>query len=183
MESKIRTLFIGAFLVGSFSGCVTNSTPRLARPMVPSNLEAPATEQVAFEFAAHGVQIYECRAKKDNPTQFEWALKAPEAELFDQNGTKVAHHFRGPTWEANDGSMVVGELKARADASRADSIPWLWLTATNHTGEGIFSKVTSIQRVDTAGGKAPAGGCEQTAAGNEIRVPYSATYYFYVAAQ
>jgi len=41
--------------------------------------------------------------------------------------------------------------------------------------------VTGIQRIDTAGGKAPAGGCDGANAVKEIRVPYTAIYYFYVA--
>ena len=32
---------------------------------------------------AKGVQIYECRAKKDASAGFEWVFVAPEAELFD----------------------------------------------------------------------------------------------------
>jgi hypothetical protein len=43
----------------------------------------------------------------------------------------------------------------------------------------MFSNVASIQRVKTAGGRAPAGGCDQTSVGRELRVPYTATYYFY----
>jgi hypothetical protein len=31
------------------------------------------------------------------------------------------------------------------------------------------------------GGKAPAGGCDQSSMGKELRVPYSAVYYFYVS--
>jgi hypothetical protein len=39
--------------------------------------------------------------------------------------------------------------------------------------------VTSIQRVATQGGVAPAGDCAQ--AGAKARVPYSADYYFFTA--
>ena len=139
------------------------------------------TERVARVAAAKGVQIYECQAKKDDPAKFEWAFKGPEADLFDRNGKKVGKHYAGPTWEANDGSKVVGEFKARADAKDASVIPWLLLEAKKCDGKGIFEKVRSIQRVDTVGGKAPAGGCDQTNAGKQLRVPYTATYYFYVA--
>jgi hypothetical protein len=37
--------------------------------------------------------------------------------------------------------------------------------------------VTSIQRVATVGGVAPAGGCAQP--GAQIRAPYTAEYYFF----
>jgi len=45
---------------------------------------------------------------------------------------------------------------------------------------GVFSRVESIQRLNTAGGSAPAGGCSKDQLGKEIRVPYKAMYYFYV---
>ena len=43
----------------------------------------------------------------------------------------------------------------------------------------MFAGVTSIQRVNTNGGIAPATGCDDSHAGNEARVAFSADYYFY----
>ena len=59
-------------------------------------------------------------------------------------------------------------------------MPWLLLSAKKHLGDGVFSQVTSIQRLETNGGKAPSGGCTQADVGMELRVPYTAVYYFYV---
>ncbi len=98
----------------------------LAPSSIPDAIKAPATDKLAMTVNARGVQIYECRAKKDDPTQFEWALKAPEAELFDAGGKPVGKHYGGPTWESLDGSKVVGEVKGRFD-SPDGSIPWLLL--------------------------------------------------------
>jgi hypothetical protein len=56
----------------------------------------------------------------------------------------------------------------------------LLLGAKSTSGVGVLAQATSIQRVQTVGGKAPEGGCNQAQAGNELRVPYAATYYFYV---
>ena len=39
--------------------------------------------------------------------------------------------------------------------------------------------MTSIQRVNTRGGAAPVGGCDETHVGTEARVDFSADYYFY----
>jgi hypothetical protein len=152
---------------------------KLAQPETPDAIKAPATDVVAFALNAKGVQIYECRAKKDDPTKFEWVFKAPEADLFDAQGKKVGRHYGGPTWESNDGSKVVGEVKGKADAKDPTGVPWLLLNAKSHEGSGAFAGVTSIQRVNTVGGKAPANGCDQTTAGKELRAPYSAVYYFY----
>ena len=150
-------------------------------PQVPEALKVPATQVLSLETQAAGVQIYECKATKDDPMRFEWVFKAPEAELFDSGGKKIAKHYAGPTWEANDGSKVVGEARAKDNGPDPSAIPWLLLNAKSNSGSGIFSKTQSIQRINTAGGKAPSEVCDQAQAGKEVRVPYKANYYFYGA--
>lgn len=164
-------------------GCaLAASALAAALPDVPDKLKAPADQVLALELQAVGVQIYVCMARKDDATKLEWSLKAPEAELFDAAGKKIAKHYGGPTWEAADGSKVVGELKARDDGPDPNAIPWLLLSAKSTSGSGILSQTTSVQRLHTVGGKAPADGCRQAEdAGNELRVPYQAAYYFYTA--
>ena len=148
---------------------------------VPEALKVPATQVLSLETQAAGVQIYECKASKDDPTRFEWVFKAPEAELFDSAGKKIGKHYAGPTWESNDGSKVVGELKAKDNGPDPNAIPWLLLSAKSTSGSGVFSQTQSIQRLYTTGGKAPAEGCNKAQAGKEARVPYKAKYYFYNA--
>jgi uncharacterized protein (DUF2147 family) len=133
--------------------------------------------------SAHGVgvQIYVCAAAKEEPTRYSWTLKAPEADLQDPTGKSLGRHYAGPTWEADDGSKVVGELVTSQAAPQATAIPWLLLRAKSTSGAGIFGHIVSIQRLHTDGGKAPAGGCDGTLAATETRVPYSAEYRFYAA--
>src|SRR5688572_25234412 len=138
---------------------------------VPDSLKPGARESLALVVPAKGVQIYECRADK-------WVFVAPEADLFDAAGKKIGSHYAGPHWESADGSRIVAKVKARADAPAADAIPWLLLDAKSVGVEGAFSKVTSIQRVATTGGIAPAGGC---LTGMQARVGYTADYYFFTA--
>jgi hypothetical protein len=153
-----------------------------ARPEVPKNLQAPAGEEVILTAQATGVQIYVCQAGADQ--KFAWVLKAPEAELADATGKKIARHFAGPTWKHADGSEVTGKVIAKQDAPKPDAIPWLLLAAASHTGEGIFSRVTSIQRIHTQGGLPPkANTCDASANGKESRSAYSADYYFYAPAR
>ncbi len=112
--------------------------------------------------------------------KFGWVLKAPEAELADSTGKQVVHHSAGPTWKHVDGSEVKGKVLAKQDAPKGDAIPWLLLAAASHTGEGILSRVTSIQRIHTEGGLAPAANtCDGSASGKESRSAYAADYYFY----
>jgi len=166
-------------LVALLACCATSNAGTV--PGVPETLKVPATQVLSLETHATGVQIYECKAGKDDPTRFEWVFKAPEAELFDSAGKRIARHYAGPTWEANDGSKVVGEVRAKDNGPDSNAIPWLLLSAKSTSGNGVFSQTQSIQRLHTVGGKASAEGCNQAQAGKETRVPYKAKYYFYIA--
>jgi hypothetical protein len=157
------------------AACATMQSP--AAPSVPDNLRASASESVAMVAVARGVQIYECRAAKDQAGAYEWSFIAPEAELFDASGKKIGKHYAGPHWEANDGSKILGTVKARADAPQADAIPWLLLSAKSVGAQGSFSRVTAVQRVNTAGGVAPKTGCSRSSLGAVVRIPYTADYY------
>lgn len=145
---------------------------------VPDALAPGHDEQLALTVAARGVQVYECRPGPAGGVP-KWTFVAPEAELFDAQGRTVGSHGAGPHWLADDGSRLQGAVKARADAPRADDIPWLLLGTTASGPQGRFSGVTSIQRINTVGGAAPAGGCE---AEHVARVPYTADYRLFRAA-
>lgn len=150
-----------------------------AEDAVPEALKVPSGQVRTLSAKGDGVQIYECAPAKDDPTHFAWTLKSPEATLRDESGKSIGKHYAGPTWEALDGSKVVGELVTKVDAPDGLSIPWLLLRAKAGTGSGIFSDIVSIQRIRTSGGKAPAAGCDAVQAGKEARVPYSAVYRYY----
>jgi hypothetical protein len=137
---------------------------------VPETLKPAANEVLAMVVSAEGVQIYECRGGS-------WMFVAPKASLFDQNGKLVGTHYAGPRWEAADGSRVVGTVQSRADAPKADAIPWLLLSAKSDGPSGAFSRVTSIQRVHTTGGVGPSGDCAEP--GDRARVAYTADYYLF----
>ena len=181
MKDNLPAVIVCGWLAVLMTGCSPDSSPRLSVPVVPDTLKVSPTDTLSFAFNAKGVQIYECRAKKDDATQYEWVLKAPEADLFDGREKKVGRHYGGPTWESSDGSKVVGEARGSEPSTDANAIPWLLLDAKKHEGEGVFGRVNTIQRLETVGGKAPAGGCDQSSMGKELRVPYSAVYYFYVS--
>lgn len=147
----------------------------------PSALEPGRGERLAMTVTAHGVQIYECRNSAGTVPQ--WTFVAPEADLFDAEGRRIGRHGAGPFWQADDGSRVVGQVKAQADAPAAGAIPWL-LLATQSTGApGLFSRVTSIQRIHTTGGLAPSAGCIPERVGTPARIPYTADYRLFVTHQ
>jgi hypothetical protein len=155
------------------------SQPATPAAPVPDQIRPDAAQSAFTTLAARGVQIYECRAKKDNPGAAEWVFVAPEAQLYDANGKLVGKHYAGPHWESLDGSKVVGSVKGRANAPQAGAIPWLLLATTSDGPSGEFAKVTSIQRVSTMGGLAPAEGCSTASLGKTARVGYSADYVLF----
>lgn len=179
MNQVPRTRLLGSFVgltpVLVLAACA--STPRPQASAIPENMRVPEGEVLLLRAAARGAQIYTCKAKAADPAAFEWTLKAPDAELFDQSGAKIGRHYAGPTWEIADGSRVAGEAVQRSPVQGA--IPWLLLRATSHEGAGALSKVNYIQRVDTVGGVAPSAGCDAAHAGAEARIDYSANYDFY----
>jgi hypothetical protein len=149
---------------------------------IPDAIKAPAGEKLVLKAHATGAQIYTCTATVDGPPQ--WTLKAPDAVLHGKKGVVIGHHFAGPTWKHKDGSEVTGKAAAHVDAPDSNSIPWLLVTATGHTGKGVFETVSSIQRIHTKGGKAAAPSeCVASKIGVESKSSYSADYYFYAPAK
>jgi hypothetical protein len=166
---------LAAALPAARASAIDGRAP-VAHAGTPASTAPPADEVVVLELAARGTQNYECRPKKDAPGQYEWVFLAPEADLFDGSGKKVGTHYAGPTWESTqDGSKVVGAAKAHADSPEADAIPWLLLAVKEPPAEGTFAGITNVQRAETHGGKAPAGGCQP---GETRKVPYRAAYRF-----
>jgi len=171
----ITRLLQVAALIGLITPASAQSMPR---PDVPEKIKAPTAEEIVLVAHATGSQIYVCQPTADS--KLAWTLKAPEAELHDQQGAVVGRHYEGPTWKDNDGSEVTGKATARVDSPERDSIPWLLVTVTGHSGEGVLSRVTTIQRINTTGGQPPpAADCSPAKQNAEVKSVYTADYYFY----
>lgn len=172
MRKRIRGLAWAAVVAAACAALSLGA----AGQQVPAQLQPPAGEQLLLQVHAKGEQVYTC---KGEGATFTWTLKGPEAQLFDQDGKEFGKHFAGPSWEAKDGSRVTGKAVANAASPDADSIPWLLVNIVSHEGSGVLSRATTIQRINTKGGKAPAAGCDAGRSGQEARVAYSADYLFY----
>ena len=166
-----RFAFVSLVVVAGLGGSLTARAQQ-----VPQQIQPPANEQLLLQVHAKGDQIYTC---KGDAAQAAWTLKAPDAQLFDKDGKPFGKHFAGPSWEASDGSRVTGKAVANVPSPDADSIPWLLVNVVGHESSGVLSRATSIQRINTKGGKAPASGCDAAHVGQEMRVAYSADYLFY----
>ena len=150
---------------------------------LPAAIAAPMGATLKLHDHAIGFQIYACTASGGGADgaaiTYAWVFKAPDALLYDETFTPVGMHGAGPSWTSSDGSSITASVLAQADAPVADAIPWLLLKELSTSGSGEFSDVGIVQRLNTAGGRAPAGGCDATTADTVNRVPYSADYYFY----
>ncbi len=176
-EQKVTAIIIAA-LICLYAGFAAAEPATV--PSVPEALKVPSNQVLSIKLTGIGVQIYECRADKIDPSKFGWVFKSPEADLFDSAGNLIGKHYAGPTWESNDGSKVIGVVEALYNSPETSSIPWLLLKVKSNSGSGVFSRISSIQRIDTVGGAAPAEECVKEQAGTEMRVPYQAKYYFYI---
>ncbi len=181
--NPLLTAFQATFVPGLAGALLAGCAAPPAAMMVPEAIKASPQERAAFTRFARGVQIYRCERAAEGGA-IRWVFVAPEAQLFENAGSTVAlgSHGEGPFWQANDGSRTVGKVASRADAPLAAAdIPWLRLTTTPNGVAGQMAAVSSIQRVRTAGGVAPASGCSAAAdLGGVARVPYTSDYVFWV---
>jgi len=152
-----------------------------AAPSVPGEIAVTGDHKPYLIAHAEGVQIYGCSSVADG---YAWRLLAPRATLTGENGKPVATHYGGPTWEAGDGSKVVGmrETGVSVDPTAVD---WLRVradsTAAGPDGERLTA-TTYIQRINTVGGRPPAAGeCDADAVAEQREIPYSADYVFFKA--
>jgi uncharacterized protein DUF3455 len=176
-------LIVGLVVALGIAGSALALQPNISEdaPLPPElppacgTLRVEQGNEVAFHVYAIGVQIYRW-------TGTAWVLFAPDANLYaDANYRgKVGTHYGGPTWESNSGSNVIGTRVNGCDLDPANTIPWLLLKKVSSEGPGVFNNVTFIQRVNTTGGVKPS--APGLTIGEEKRVPYTAEYYFYRAA-
>jgi hypothetical protein len=148
-------------------------------PLPNPELINPDGQKVQFKFQTlpTSVQIYTCRQTDQG---FAWSGPDPDAMLINNEKTLTVHHYKGPTWEATDGSLVRsdGKLAKHYLPKNKDAVHWLELPAQGATRQ--FANVKFIRRIDTSGGLPPSDKpCDSQRAGDQQRVSYSATYLFY----
>jgi hypothetical protein len=142
-----------------------------AETPLPDAIAAPG-EAVVLAVHAEGAQVYECKAGAEG--KLAWAFREPIATLM-ADGKTVGRHYAGPNWENADGSAVAGKAIGNAPGATANDIPWLKLEVTSKRGSGVLTPATTVQRINTQGGKLD-GACDK--AGATRSAPYSADYVF-----
>ena len=152
-----------------------------AAPAVPTDIAVPEGHKPYLVAHADGVQIYDCLSVSGG---YAWRLAAPRATLTDDQGKTVASHYGGPTWEARDGSKVVGKRDGFVNVDPT-AIDWLRLVADSTSAGADGDRLlgtTYIQRIDTVGGLAPAAAdCDADTMSERREIPYTADYVFFKA--
>ena len=120
---------------------------------LPDTIAAPG-ETVVLTVHAEDARVYECKAGPDG---------------------KLAWVYVGPNGVHIDGIVVVGKVSGSAPGATAADIPWLKLQVTVSRGNSVVTDVTTVQRINTKGGKLE-GACD--VAGSFKSVPYAADYVF-----
>jgi len=138
---------------------------------LPEAIQAPG-ETAVLTLHAEGAQVYECKAGSDG--KLVWSFREPVATLI-ADGKTVGRHYAGPNWEHSDGSTVAAKAAGNAPGATAADIPWLKLAVTSSRGNGTLTGVTTVQRINTQGGKLE-GACDK--AGAFRSAPYAADYVF-----
>ena len=206
MKSAVIRVAAFAFIILGLNSFPASAqpAPALDVPPVPESLEVPAGYVLFFGARATGTQNYVClpAAKRS----VGWRFLGPQATLFVEGAAglpqQATTHFLSvnpaevnlarPTWQHSiDTSKVWGRVRS----SSADplyvapgAIPWLLLEAAGSElgpdGGDFLAQTAFIQRVNTAGGVAPAAGCtNDDEIGKVALVPYTTDYFFYRKSQ
>ena len=197
MQQKTTLIALATVLVVCAASAAPQAAPknRVERPAVPGNLEVSEEYRPFLVAHAAGTQNYICLP---TTTGVAWTFLGPQATLFDGHLDQVMTHYLSPnpqepgtaraTWRhSRDTSTVwAAAVETSSDAAfvAPGAVPWLKLQVVGaQYGPDHGRRLTStafIQRVNTAGGVAPATGCASTAdIGKRVLVPYTTDYVFY----
>src|SRR3982074_3622107 len=135
-----------------------------AETPLPDAIAAPG-ETIVLTVHAEGAQVYECKA----------GVARERAPPIIAANRLWNSHYAGPTWELTDGSAVAGKVAASAPGATAKDIDWLRLDVASRRGSGMLSNVTTVQRINTIGGKLD-DACDRP--GDSRSMPYTADYVF-----
>ncbi|CAG8655495.1 4535_t:CDS:2 [Cetraspora pellucida] len=138
---------------------------------LPANLTVPSGNCFQFLLYGSGVQQYQCLINNGTP---QWSQVGPDAYLINDikkesftSKYEVAHHYFQPTpvnggritWQSivkKDDSLVIAKIIASSPSPNGSgNVPWLQTQATSNQGNGRFSNITYVLRINTKGGVAP----------------------------
>jgi hypothetical protein len=152
-----------------------------ASPVIPDAIKVPAGNVLLFQAFGPGVHIYNCPTNAaSNATPFTIVYSNADQKQIIGTLDSPDGLLR---WSDLVGNSVIAVPQVVVPSPNPANIPLVLLKAQAHLGpgNGMLSQVTFIQRVNTNGGTAPAGGCMNKNQAQES-LPFSTTYIFYKAA-
>jgi len=176
----IQLLVLVALVTIALQRAQANTLDNSNGPVLPeqcSSIRVEEGHKLVFHVYARGVQVYQW-----NLVTQKWDPFAPVASLFAEENYfgEVGTHYVGPTWESKSGSKVEAR-RVLGTGCQPDptAVAWLLLSKFRTEGNGIFSNITFVQRVNTTGGLPPTE--PGLVNGEKKETPYTAEYYFYSA--
>ena len=148
----------------------------LALASIPKDIQPPKAHSPYLTVYAKGVQIYQCTI---NQGSYSWQVQAPDAILYNEKHEIIGKHYKGPIWEYKKGSRIEGRI-VNSQSQSDNAISWLLVEVVSKRGDGPFSAASYINRFNTVGGLSPSTGCDANHLGSEKKIPYSASYLFYM---
>jgi len=165
-------------VAAGLAGCA-GMPENMAAPPLPSAVRVPEGQRHAMTLKSTGTLNYECRPWPGMAGAYGWVLVAPDAALLHWSGLRVGRYSGGPTLQYRDGSRVTLKLVA-SSPDEPGKMPIQLYRAASHAGQGEFSDVTYVQRLNAAG-KEPGAPCTARNAGTQAREAFSADFLFYKA--
>jgi hypothetical protein len=151
----------------------------MAAPPLPAAVRVPAGQRHAMTLKAEGTLDYACRPWPGMAGAYGWVLAAPDAALLHWSGLRVGRYSDGPTLQYRDGSRVTLKLVA-SSPDDPGKMPIHLYRAASHGGQGEFSDVTYVQRLNAVA-REPGAACTAGNVGTAAREPFSADFLFYKA--
>ncbi|MGW8380054.1 CHRD domain-containing protein [Streptomyces sp. ODS28] len=165
LRTEPRNFYFNLHTAEFPGGAVRGQVQGLAAPHSAAGLDRSFQSSVV-----RGAQVYKCVNGAFVQDNVRAVLDRGIAHFFAKAGPQGP-----PAWLAADRSAVTGKAVARFPNGERN-IPELDLLATRAGRDrGLLSRTNEILRLNTAGGVAPSGACEE---GRRAAVPYRADYVF-----
>ena len=91
--SRIATVAAGVSATALLAACgsmsSSGSMTSFSQASLPTTIQVPAGNKVAWETVGKGDITYECKDKANMPGQTEWTFVGPDAKLWDRSGKQV----------------------------------------------------------------------------------------------
>jgi hypothetical protein len=186
-HAYVMPLVIASF-AGGLSGCASTHVAEPASATLPAELRIGPEQTLDQVLVTRGDETWRCERDSGDArviaagtqSALRWAQVGSAGTLVDQARQNVGNVLPGGYFVAYDGSFVRAQM-ARQSQVNANTLTWVLYSVPHDAGTRFdprrFARISSIERIATAGGLPPDPRCSHE--GLRLLVPYSATYLLY----